>query len=122
MNDRSWMYRVSSKELHMIDYCKGVEGFIHYVLSNTKNISGGSIRDVKIKSILIQMLSQCIFYKKTFMEKYLCWFVYREPYVPYETMLEKMIGSTFNSSNVHRVVDDNSDYYKSIVMAVMRMN
>jgi len=33
-----------------------------------------------------------------------------------------MIGSTFNSSNVHRVVDDNSDYYKSIVMAVMRMN
>ena len=56
------------------------------------------------------------------MEKYLCWFVYREPYVPYETMLERMIGSTFNSSNVHRVVDDNNDYYKSIVMAVMRMN
>jgi hypothetical protein len=64
MNDRSWMYRVSSKELHMIDYCKGVEGFIHYVLSNTKNINGGSLRDVKIKSILIQMLLRSIFYKK----------------------------------------------------------
>jgi hypothetical protein len=38
------MYWVSPKELHMIDYCKGIEDFIHYMLSNTKNISGGSIR------------------------------------------------------------------------------
>jgi hypothetical protein len=81
------------------------------------------IRDVKIKKV---SWSRCChdasFTKKTFMEKYLCWFVYREPYVPYETMLERMIGSTFSSSNMHRVVDDNNNYYKSIVMAVMRMN
>jgi hypothetical protein len=31
-------------------------------------------------------------------------------------------GSTFSFSNVHRVVADNSNYYKNIIMDAMRMN
>jgi hypothetical protein len=33
-----------------------------------------------------------------------------------------MIGSTFSSSNVHKVVDDNGNPYKNIVMDAMRIN
>ena len=37
------------------------------------------------------------------MEKYLCWYAHKEPYVPHNTMIEKMLGSTFSSSNMHGV-------------------
>ena len=37
-------------------------------------------------------------------------------------MVERMVGLTSSSSNVHGVVDDNSNPYKSMVMDVMRMN
>jgi hypothetical protein len=47
------------------------------------------------------------------MEKYLYWFAHEEPYVTYEIMIERMIGSTFSSSNVHGVVDDNNNPYRS---------
>jgi hypothetical protein len=43
------------------------------------------------------------------MEKYLCWYVHKEPFVPHDTMIEKMVGSTSSFSNVHGVVDDNSN-------------
>jgi len=46
-------------------------------------------------------------HKKRFVEKYLCWLPYREPYVPYETMLERIVGSTSTSSNIYEVIDDN---------------
>ena len=49
--------------------------------------------------------------KKRFIEKYLCWFAHIELYVLYETMVERMIGSLSNSSNMHEVVDDNSNHY-----------
>ena len=61
-------------------------------------------------------------YKKGFMEKYLCRFAHREPYVPYETMVEKMVGSTSSYNNVHEVVDNNSNHYRSMIMDAMRMN
>jgi len=35
-------------------------------------------------------------------------------------MIEKIIGSTFSSRNVHKVIDDN--LYRNIVMNAMRMN
>jgi len=60
--------------------------------------------------------------QKTFMEKYLCWYEHEEPYVPYKTMVERMVRSAFNSSNVCGVVDDNSNPYKSMVMDTMRFN
>jgi len=41
----------------------------------------------------------------------LCWFAHIELYVLYETMVERMIGSLSNSSNMHEVVDDNSNHY-----------
>jgi hypothetical protein len=31
-----------------------------------------------------------------------------------------MVGSISNSSNMHEVIDDNSNYYRSIVMDAMR--
>jgi hypothetical protein len=37
-------------------------------------------------------------------------------------MVERMIGSTSSSSNVHEVVDDNNNIYRSMVMDAMRMN
>jgi hypothetical protein len=43
---------------------------------------------------------------KRFILKYLFWFAHGEPYVPYETMVERIVGSTSSSSNVHGVVDD----------------
>jgi len=56
------------------------------------------------------------------MEKYLCWFTRREPYVPYKTMVERMVESTYSSSNVHGVVDDNSNHCKSMITDAKRMN
>ena len=51
-----------------MDYCNGVKGFINYVLSIQKilveAVLNVYVRGVKIKSFSIQMLLQCIFYKK----------------------------------------------------------
>ena len=35
-------------------------------------------------------------------------------------MIERMVGSTSSSSNVHEVVDDNSNSYRNMVMDAMR--
>ena len=56
------------------------------------------------------------------MQKYLCWFAHREPYVPYETIIEMMTRSTSSSRNVHEVVDDNRNSYRNMTMDMMRMN
>jgi hypothetical protein len=60
--------------------------------------------------------------KKRFVEKYLCWFAHREPCVRYETILERVVGSTSTSSNIHEVIDDNNNHYRSMVMDAMRIN
>ena len=38
------------------------------------------------------------------MEKYFCRYAHKESYVPYEIMVERMVRSTFNSSNVYGVI------------------
>jgi hypothetical protein len=38
------MYRDSLKGLYMMHYCNEIQSFINYILSNSINISGGSIR------------------------------------------------------------------------------
>jgi len=38
------------------------------------------------------------------------------------TMLDMIVSSTSSSSNIHEIVDDNSNYYRSMVMDAMRMN
>jgi len=101
----------------MINYYNGVEGFVNYTISNPKNISRYSIRFpckmCKIKKVYISICcyDASFFFKKRFIEKYLCWFAHIELYVLYETMVERMIGSLSNSSNMHEVVDDNSNHY-----------
>jgi len=55
-------------------------------------------------------------------DRYLCWFIHREPYIPHETMVERISGSTFSSSNMHEVIDENSNPYRNIIIDVMGMN
>ena len=50
-----------------------------------------------------------------FVEKYFYWFAHEEPYIPYKTIVERMIGSTSCSKNVHKVVDENNNPYSDIV-------
>ena len=54
--------------------------------------------------------------KKKFIEKYLCWFSYEELYVSYKTMLEKIVSSISSFIDLYEVVDDNSNYYRSMVI------
>ena len=56
------------------------------------------------------------------MEKYLYWFAHGKPYVPYETIIQRMVESTFSSNNMYGVADDHSNCYKSIVIDAIRMN
>ena len=44
------------------------------------------------------------------------------PYVPYVTMVERMVVLTYNSGNVHGVVDDNSNSSRNMVVNARRMN
>jgi hypothetical protein len=37
------------------------------------------------------------------MEDYLCWYAYRELFVPDESMEEQVVGSTSSVSNMHEV-------------------
>jgi NRPS condensation-like uncharacterized protein len=57
-----------------------------------------------------------------FMKKYLCWYAHKESYVTHDTKVERMVRSTSSSSNVHGVIDDNSNPYRNIVMDVIGMN
>jgi len=59
---------------------------------------------------------------KGFMEDYPCWYAYGELFVPNESMVERVVGSTSSASNVHEVVNDNSNPYRNMVMDAMRMN
>jgi len=44
MDDYSWIYRDSPQELRMMNYCNGIQGFINYITSIMRNISGCGIR------------------------------------------------------------------------------
>jgi len=52
----------------------------------------------------------------------MCWYAHGEPFVPHETMVERMIETTYSASNMHEVVDDNSNPYRTMVMDAIRMN
>jgi hypothetical protein len=103
-----------------------MQSFINYTLSNPKNISGVSIRcsckRCTDKEIINPDVVTIHLLQKRFTEKYMCWYTHEEPYVPRNTMIERMIGSTSNASNVHRVVDDNSNPYRNMVMDAMKMD
>jgi len=56
------------------------------------------------------------------MEDYLCWYAHRELIVCNESTVERMAGSTSNTSNMHGVVNDNNNTYINMVMDAMRIN
>ena len=98
----------------------------NFILSKLKNISANEIRYpcVKCKNKMFHHKDIVMIhpFKKGFFKKYLYWYTYGETYVPYETLLERMIGSTSSSSNIYGFTDDNSNSYTSIVMDKIRMN
>ena len=46
----------------------------------------------------------------------MCEYAHGELFIPHDTMIRRMIGSSSCVSNLHRVVDDNSNPYRNIVM------
>jgi hypothetical protein len=59
---------------------------------------------------------------KWFIEDYLCWYAHGELFVPNESMVERVVGSTSSANNVHGVANENSNPYRNMVMDAMRMN
>jgi len=51
-----------------------------------------------------------------------CVGLHTENHVLYKTMVERMVGSTSNSNNMHGVINDNSNRYRSMIMDAMWMN
>jgi hypothetical protein len=109
-----------------MDYCNGVHGFINYAISNPRYISGGRIRcpykRCKNKKFLDPDIVTMYLLQKKFMEEYLYWYAHGEPFVPHETMIKRIIGSTSSASNVYGIVDNNNNPYRTMVMDAMRMN
>jgi hypothetical protein len=109
-----------------MDYCNGVQGFINFTTSILKNFTDGGIRcpcrKCKNKKFMHQDVVMMHLLTKRFMENYLCWYAHGELFVPNESMIERVVGSTSSASNVHEVVNDNSNSYRNMVMDAMRMN
>jgi hypothetical protein len=120
------MHRDSPQGLRRMNNYNRVQGFINYTLSNLRNINGEGIRcpckRCKNKKFLDRDVVTMHLLQKGFIEKYMCWYAHEEPYVPHDTMVEKMVGSNSSSSNVHGVVDDNSNHHRTIIMYTIRMN
>jgi hypothetical protein len=93
--------------------------FREILLETVLSVHAGS---VKIKSICNPDVVMMHLLTKGFIEDYLCWYAHGELFVPNESMIERVVGSTSSVSNVHGVVNDNSNPYKNMVMDVMRMN
>jgi len=85
-----------------------------------------AVLDVYVRDVQLKVFHSRYCYDassaKTLLEKYVCWFAHGEPYVPDETMVEKMVTSTSSSSNIHEVIDDNNNCYRSMIMDAMRIN
>jgi len=105
MDDRSLMYRVYLKDCEwwIIIIEMWVLLIMHYLIQRmwVKAVLNVHVRDVKIKKfinpdvVIIHLL-----YKKKVNEKILVFVCTRRTYVPYETMIERMVGSTSSSNNV----------------------
>jgi hypothetical protein len=120
------VYRDSPERLRQMDYCNGIEGFINYALSNPRNISGCNIRCLckrcKNKKVSQSRCCNEVSSIKRVYEENLCWFAHVELYVPYKIIIERMVRSTYSSSNVHGVIYDNSNSYRNMVMNATKIN
>jgi hypothetical protein len=127
MDDRSWMYRDSPQGLWRgWIIVMGVQGFINFTTSIPRNFTRGGIRcpcrKCKNKKYLHPDVVMMHLLHKGFMEDYLCWYAHGKLFVHNESMVERVVGSTSSASNVHRVINDNSNSYRNMVMDAMRMN
>jgi hypothetical protein len=109
-----------------MNYCNGVQGFINFATSILRNFTDGGIRCLcrkcKNKKFLHQDVVTMNLLTKGFMEDYLCWYAHGELFVPKKSMIERVVGSISSASNVHEVVNDNSNPYRNMVIEAMRMN
>jgi hypothetical protein len=109
-----------------MDYCNGVQGFINFATSISRNFTDGSFRcpckKCKNKKFMHQDVITMHLLTKGFMEDYLCWYAHGELFVPNESMVERVVGSTSSASNMHEVRNDNSNPYRNMVMDAMRMS
>jgi hypothetical protein len=126
MDDHLWMYQDSLKGLRRMDCYNRVRGFINYVLFNSRNINESNMRcpctRCKNKKFLDSDIVTMHLLQKGFVKRYVCWFAHKEPYVPHETIIERIIGSTYSSSNVHEIIYNNSNPYRTLVIDTMKMN
>jgi len=126
MDDRSWMYWDSPQGLRRMDYCNGVQGFINFTTSIPRNFADGGIscpcRKCKILKFLHQDVVTMHLLTKWFMEDYLCCYAHRELFVPNESMVERVVGSTSSDSNMHEIGNENNNPYMNMVMDAMRMS
>jgi len=110
-----------------MNYCNEVHGFINLATSIPRNFSGGGIRFQckrckNKKTFLHSNIVTMHLLHKGFIEDCLCWYAHGELFVRNESMVEKIAESTSSASNVHKVVNDNTNSYKNMVMDAMRMN
>jgi len=126
MNNRSCMYRDSPQGLRKMDYCNGVQGFINFTTSISRNFTRGDIRcpckKCQNKKYLHPDIVTMHLLHKGFMENYQCWYAHGEVFVSERRMKERVVGSTSSASNVHEVENDNTNPYRNMVMDAMRMN
>jgi len=85
MDDRSWMYQDSPQGLRRMDYCNGVQGFINFATSISRNFTDGSIMCLCRKCKNLKFLHQDVvtmhLLTKGFMQDYLCWYAHEELFV-----------------------------------------
>jgi hypothetical protein len=127
MDDRSWMHRDSPQGLQMMYYCNGVQGLINYALSNLRNISGGGIRCLcnkcKNKTFLDLNVVMMHLLQKKKVHGEISVLVYTQRTMCSSWYHGRKYGwVTSSASNVHGVVDDNSNSYRNIVMDVTWIN
>jgi hypothetical protein len=92
MDDHSWMYRDLPQGLRRMDYCNGVQGFINFATSISRNFTDGGIRYPCKKCKNLKFLHQDVItmnlLTKGFMKDYLCWYAHGELFVPDKSMEE----------------------------------
>jgi hypothetical protein len=109
-----------------MDYCSGVQGFINFPTFIPRNFTDGGIRCPCRKCKNLKFLHQDVvtmhLLTQGFMEDYLCWYAHGKLFVPNESMVERVVESTFSASNMHEGGNENSNPYRNMVMDGIRMS
>jgi len=109
-----------------MNYCNKVQGFINLATPIPRNFTDGGIRYPCRKCKNLKFLHQNIvtmhLLTKGFIEDYLCWYAHGELFVPNESMVERVVGSTSSASNMHEVGNENSNPYMNMVMDACNEN